>query len=102
MNPLEYIPLDRHKALDEAIEIAGGVNKLASALGVAQNVVSMWRKRGTLIGTGDCAQIEMLFGIPRERMRPDDWERNWPELALPAFKMKRMKLRAALPVSTGT
>ena len=32
--------------LESAIQRAGGVSKLALELGVKQNVVSMWRKRG--------------------------------------------------------
>lgn len=34
--------------LETAIERAGGVGKLAAALGLRQNVVSMWRARNRL------------------------------------------------------
>ena len=94
-----FTVLDRHDALDDAIAIAGGVNKLAKFLGVAQSVVSNWRARGSLIDAGDCAQIEIATAgrVPRERLRPDDWSRIWPEL-----RMNRMNASAALPRKQGT
>lgn len=69
------------EALNEAIERAGGVRKLADAIGVGQSVVSNWRLRKSLPPPEYCASIEAATGVSRRDLRPDDWERIWPELA---------------------
>jgi len=73
------------KALDFAIEIVGGVGRLATALGVGQSVVSNWRARGTLLEAKHCVAIERLTqgAVTRQQMRPADWWEIWPELAQP-------------------
>ena len=73
------------KALELAIEVVGGVGKLASAIGVGQPVVSNWRARGTLPDAVHCVSIERATNgaVTRRDLRPDDWRAIWPELAQP-------------------
>lgn len=70
------------KPLDRAIEVAGGVTKLAHLTGVRQSVISNWRARGTLIEPLLCARIERVTkgAVTRQQLRPDDWQEIWPEL----------------------
>lgn len=56
--------------LTQAVEVAGGVGKLAAAIGVAQNVVSNWRKRGKVPAEHVLA-IEAATGVSRHLLRPD-------------------------------
>jgi DNA-binding transcriptional regulator YdaS (Cro superfamily) len=69
------------KALDVAIEQAGGVGRLAAACGVVQGAVSNWRKRGT-VPVDQCAHIERASSrvVRRWDLRPQDWHIHWPEL----------------------
>lgn len=69
-------------ALDTAISVAEGVGKLASAIGVVQSTVSNWRARGS-VPVEHCAAIEMATSgaVTRQQLRPDDWQKIWPELA---------------------
>lgn len=66
-------------ALNRAIEAAGGVSKLAVAIGEQQNTVSNWRSRGR-VPVPPCARIERATGVRRWEFRPDDWHEIWPEL----------------------
>jgi len=77
-------------ALEIAIESAGGVGKLAAAIGVGQPVVSNWRARGTTPDAVHCVAIERATNgaVTRRDLRPDDWQAIWPELAKPARKTK--------------
>ncbi len=58
------------KALTKAIEVAGGVGKLAAALGIKQNVVSNWRARSKA-PADRCLAIEAATGVTRHELRPD-------------------------------
>ena len=71
------------KQLDKAIEIVGGVGKLAAAVGVVQGAVSNWRIRGSAVPPEHCATIEAATNgiVTRRDLRPDDWQKIWPELA---------------------
>lgn len=68
--------------IDTAITKAGGVGKLAAAIGVVQSAVSNWRVRGN-IPAEHCAGIEAAThgAVTRRDLRPDDWQKIWPELA---------------------
>lgn len=58
---------DDMKALDEAVATAGGVGQLATRIGVAQSLVSMWRKRGS-VPAEHCPAIERETGVRCERL----------------------------------
>ncbi|MGA6183328.1 transcriptional regulator [Stenotrophomonas sp. NPDC077421] len=57
-------------ALDKAVKAAGGVTSLADSLGVGQNVVSNWRKRGR-VPPSRVIKIEGVTGVSRHELRPD-------------------------------
>jgi DNA-binding transcriptional regulator YdaS (Cro superfamily) len=63
-------------ALDLAIERAGGVSKLASAIGRRPNVVSNWRLRHA-VPEDACPDIERVTGVTCELLRDDlPWHRD--------------------------
>jgi len=63
-------------ALTKAIDKAGGVGKLATAIGTRQNVVSNWRSRES-VPEEWCARIERHTGVRCEELRPDvTWTRG--------------------------
>ena len=68
-------------ALTKAIDAAGGVGKLAEAVGVTQTAVSNWRSRKS-VPANYGAQIESASkgSVRRWELFPDDWHRIWPEL----------------------
>jgi DNA-binding transcriptional regulator YdaS (Cro superfamily) len=72
--------------LDKAIAAAGGVGKLAQAVGVVQGAVSNWRARGGLVPAEHCTAVEQAAGgiVTRRDLRPNDWQKIWPELATEA------------------
>lgn len=53
--------------VDEAVKAAGTQVKLAEVLGVSQQAVSMWRRRGW-VSPLRAQEIEALYGIPRTRL----------------------------------
>lgn len=56
--------------LDRAIEKAGSVAALASAIHVATSAPSMWKKRGN-VPAEHCPAIERATGVRCEDLRPD-------------------------------
>jgi len=55
------------EGLRRAIAKIGSVNALAKALGMSQQAVSDWQR----IPSHRILQVEMVTGIPREKLRPD-------------------------------
>ncbi|WP_045770856.1 transcriptional regulator [Xanthomonas albilineans] len=64
--------------LHRAVEVAGGVGKLAASIGVAQNVVSNWRKRRK-VPSKHVLAIEAATGVSRHDLRPDVFGPKPPE-----------------------
>jgi DNA-binding transcriptional regulator YdaS (Cro superfamily) len=58
------------KALDRAIEIAGGVSKLARRLNIDPSCVSQWRRRKS-VPPYMARAIETATGVTRHELRPD-------------------------------
>ncbi len=66
--------------LDEASRRFGGRSALAAALGVTVSAYGNWKKRG--VPFEQCPRIEALVPtVTRQRLRPDDFQDMWPELA---------------------
>jgi len=58
---------------------------LARDLKLAPSLVSQWGSRARPIPIERCYQIELATAgaVTRRDLRPDDWQRIWPELATP-------------------
>ena len=65
------------RALEKAIERAGGLKRFADSLGVSPQVVVNWRKRKN-VPVDRCGAIEKATGgaITREQLRPDIFRRE--------------------------
>lgn len=70
-------------SIQKAIEILGGTNATARAIGVSAQAVSQWADGGRPVPIERCVEIERLTSgaVTRKDLRPDDWHRIWPELA---------------------
>lgn len=66
----------------QASSIAGSQAALARLLGVTPPVVSEWIKKSRPIPADKCVSIEKITNglVSRRDLRPDDWQRIWPEL----------------------
>lgn len=58
---------DRLKALDIAVDRAGGIVRFAKAMGVTHQAVYHWRRRGWVPADRALA-IETVLGVPRENL----------------------------------
>lgn len=72
-----------HKKVTEAIDSLGGVTAVARLCGVKPPSVWEWKRRGS-IPIERCAAIERATSgaVTRRDLRPNDWHRIWPELAV--------------------
>lgn len=72
--------MDEHP-LNIAARAAGNATRLAEAVGVSLQALTNWRTRGVPIE--HCVAIERACNgaVTRRDLRPDDWQRIWPELA---------------------
>lgn len=59
--------MPRISGIAEAVVLAGGQTKLAQQLGVSQQAVSKWERRG-YVPAHRVLEIETQYGIPRERL----------------------------------
>ena len=71
------------EALNVAVALLGGLTAAAEKLpGVkSYQTIQQWRKAGVPIE--HCSDIEIATNgeVTRRELRPDDWQRIWPELA---------------------
>ena len=65
--------------LNVAILSAGGRGALADSLGVSRQVVWNWLHRDKAVPAQHCLSIEALTGVSRKLLRPDDWQKFWPD-----------------------
>ena len=77
--------------ITKAVDIVGGAEKMARALGVSMQSVYFWRsgQRGLPIEHG--AAIERLTNgqVTRQELWPEDWQRIWPELVCANCEQKQ-------------
>jgi len=75
--------LVRMNAIHKAIETVGSQEKLAAQLGIKQPTVSEWARGERPVPVARCIQIERATNgvVSRKDLRPDDWQRYWPEPA---------------------
>jgi DNA-binding transcriptional regulator YdaS (Cro superfamily) len=67
--------------IEKACLIADGQGKLAAILGISIAAVHQWVVGVRKVPAIHCATIEKHTGICRKDLRPDDWQKFWPELA---------------------
>jgi transcriptional regulator with XRE-family HTH domain len=60
-------PLNRNTGIAEALAQAGNQAQLAEKLGVSQQAISIWLRRGW-VPVRRALEIEAQFGIPRSRL----------------------------------
>lgn len=72
--------MDEHPLIIAA-RWAGNAARLADIIGVSPQALSNWRVRGS-VPIEHCVAIEKATceSVTRRDLRPDDWERIWPEL----------------------
>jgi DNA-binding transcriptional regulator YdaS (Cro superfamily) len=61
------------KAIQAAIDKAGGMRPLARAIGVSYQAIQSWKKR---IPAERVLDVERATGIPRDKLRPDLYGRK--------------------------
>lgn len=88
--------------LDEAFRVAGGVTKFAKDMGLnSHNVALQWKR--TRVPADRCPDIEGLYGVTCERLRPDV---NWSVIRgkrarLPKPTDQKAEARSPSPVQEG-
>lgn len=78
--------MQRMPTLKQAIEAHGGITAAAALLDVSLQRLGHWVNRG--VPLDQCARVEAALGVPRQALRPDDWQAIWPELATPTEPIK--------------
>lgn len=58
----------------------GGQANLAKYLKLSPSVVHQWRKGLRPVSAIHCQAIEKVTGVSRRDLRPNDWQKFWPEL----------------------
>lgn len=73
-------------AIKLACKTVGGQSVLAGLLEVSAAAVNQWVHGQRPIPVDRCADIEKATNgvVTRRDLRPDDWQRIWPELAADA------------------
>lgn len=81
MKTIQVAKIDDEHPIDTAARMIGGRAYLADKLDVSVAAVGNWKQRGVPIEK--CPGIEILTSgaVTRRDLRPDDWQKIWPELA---------------------
>lgn len=69
------------KKLHQAIKDSGGLSAVATRLGVTSQRLSNWIARGVPVEYAWELEIATEGRVTRSDLRPDDWDRIWPDLA---------------------
>ncbi|WP_438391113.1 transcriptional regulator [Caballeronia sp. DA-9] len=69
--------------VERAARIAGGYKALGDLLGVTKGAVHQWLDEKRHVPAVHCPKIETFTGVSRKDLRPDDWNKYWPELETP-------------------
>lgn len=97
MNEINTLPTAQTGSVfDAVVACVGSQAALAARLGVTQQAVSWWRKSG-VFPEKYCADIERITGgrVSRQMLRPSDWGRIWPELAIAQVQRNRRQPKQA-------
>lgn len=71
------------KLADYTSQERGGQTLLAKALGIPPQLMYQWVREVRPVPIERCVDIERATNgaVTRRDLRPDDWQRIWPELA---------------------
>lgn len=71
-----------------AVEIVGSQKKLGELCGFTQQAVYKWLHGKSRVPAEGCVLIEKGTNgvVSRKDLRPDDWEKIWPEFTEPLVK----------------
>lgn len=64
-----------------AIKDSGGLSAVAARLGVTPQRLNNWIARGVPVEYAWELEIATEGRVTRSDLRPDDWDRIWPDLA---------------------
>ena len=69
--------------IERAVSAAGGISKLAAALGVTPPTVHEWVSTKRQVPASRCQAIVRITAgaVSLQELRPDDWADYWPNLA---------------------
>jgi DNA-binding transcriptional regulator YdaS (Cro superfamily) len=70
--------------LDKAIQLCGGLSALAKAIDVSSARLGNWRLRSVPIEYCLAIETATVGEVSRKDLRPDDWHKIWPDLAVAA------------------
>jgi len=68
--------------LDKAIQLCGGLSALAKEIDVSSARLGNWRLRSVPIEYCLAIETATAGGVSRKDLRPDDWHKIWPDLAV--------------------
>jgi DNA-binding transcriptional regulator YdaS (Cro superfamily) len=71
-------------SLDKAIKLCGGPSALAGKIGISSARLGNWRVRGVPVESWFLIEAATDGEVTRKDLRPDDWQKIWPELATPS------------------
>lgn len=73
------------KLIDYVSARRGAQTELARAIGVPSQTVWHWAHDARHVPIHHCMAVEVATGgaVTRKDLRPDDWQRIWPEWACP-------------------
>lgn len=78
--PTPITAIAEHLAANKLTQKAFGEALSTDTRKVGQGLVWQWINGDTAITPQMAVAIWRRFGIPRQRLRPDDWREIWPEL----------------------
>lgn len=86
-----------YEALSRAVGIVGSQVALAKILGKSQPHIYKWLNSPNGVPPEHCFSIEQATAglVTRRDLRPDDWEKIWPELASPVLHPNPIQIAAA-------
>ena len=71
--------------IEKAVRIVGGLTTLANMIGVSAPTVHEWKTFKRPVPVLRCVSISKATNgaVTLQDLRPDDWQKIWPELATP-------------------
>jgi DNA-binding transcriptional regulator YdaS (Cro superfamily) len=80
------VGMEQISPIEKAVRIVGGLTALANMIGVSAPTVHEWKTLKRPVPVLRCVSISQATNgaVTLQDLRPDDWQKIWPELAQPA------------------